>query len=90
MTDRSASAQVQTGQRAPGVDSAKSNRLRRARAIFTCACDMPADERLMFVEDSCGGDVALVELVRSLLRADEGNVSARDYAAFLAWRIGRN
>ena len=80
MTDGSASTQVQTGQRAPTVDPAKSNRLRRARAIFTCACDMPADERLMFVEDSCGGDLALVELVRSLLRADEGGVSAWDCA----------
>ena len=80
MTDCSASTQVQTGQRAPTVDPAKSNRLRRARAIFTCACDMPADERLMFVEDSCGGDLALVELVRSLLRADEGGVSAWDCA----------
>ena len=80
MTDRGASTQVQAGQRAPAVDPAKSNRLRRARAIFTCACDMPADERLMFVEDSCGGDAALVELVRSLLRADEGGVSAWDCA----------
>ena len=78
MTDHIASTHVQTGQRAPAVDPAKSNRLRRARAIFTCACDMPADERLMFVEDSCGGDVALVELVRSLLLADEGGVSAWD------------
>ena len=80
MTDRSASTQVQNGQRAPAVDPAKSNRLRRARAIFTCACDMPADERQMFVEDSCGGDLALVELVRSLLLADEGGVSAWDCA----------
>jgi len=40
---------------APASDAA-SVRLRRARAIFTCACDFPAGERRAFVADSCGGD----------------------------------
>ena len=62
------------------LDPARANRLRRARAIFTCACDMPADERPAFGEDSCGGDVALQELVRSLLVADAGSGSAWDCA----------
>jgi serine/threonine protein kinase len=61
-------------------DPARANRLRRARAIFTCACDMPQDERAAFVEDSCGGDAALMELVRSLLVADAGSGSAWDRA----------
>ena len=61
-------------------DPARANRLRRARAIFTCACDMPQDERAAFVEDSCGGDAALMELVRSLLVADAGSGSAWDCA----------
>ncbi|MCX5641076.1 MAG: serine/threonine-protein kinase [Planctomycetota bacterium] len=80
MTDFGTITQVKGSELSPTSDPAKSNRLRRARAIFTCACDMPADERVMFVEDSCGGDLALQELVRSLLRADEGGVSAWDCA----------
>jgi serine/threonine-protein kinase len=41
---------------------------------------MPQDERAAFVEDSCGGDAALMELVRSLLVADAGSGSAWDCA----------
>ena len=62
------------------VDPARANRLRRARAIFTCACDMPAEERAAFIEDSCGGDIALSELVHSLLAADQGSCAAWDCA----------
>ena len=65
---------------ARSADPARANRLRRARAVFTCACDLPAAERRAFVEDSCGGDAALVELVRSLLAADEEHGSAWDCA----------
>ena len=61
-------------------DPARANRLRRARAIFTCACDMPQDERAAFIEDSCGGDASLMGLVRSLLVADAGSGSAWDCA----------
>ena len=53
---------------------------RRARAIFTCACDMPPEERPSFVQDSCGGDVDLLDLVVSLIRADEDSGSAWDCA----------
>jgi serine/threonine protein kinase len=45
-------------------------RLKRARAIFAVACDYPADERPAFVQDSCGDDVLLRELVTNLLAAD--------------------
>jgi serine/threonine-protein kinase len=62
------------------VDPARANRLRRARAIFTCACDMPPEERAAFIDDSCGGDLALSELVRSLLVADQGSCPAWDCA----------
>lgn len=62
------------------ADPARSNRLRRARAIFTCACDMPREERGAFVEDACGDDGALLSLVRSLLAADEDSGSAWDCA----------
>ena len=72
--------ETQQTMEARALDPARANRLRRARAIFTCACDMPADERPAFVEDSCGGDVALQELVRSLLVADAGSGSAWDCA----------
>ena len=61
-------------------DPSRAHRLRRARAIFTCACDMPPEERPVFVEDSCGGDASLLELVMSLIRADEESVSAWDCA----------
>jgi serine/threonine-protein kinase len=61
-------------------DPARAHRLRRARAIFTCACDMPAEERPSFVQDSCGGDADLVDLVISLIRADEDSGSAWDCA----------
>lgn len=61
-------------------DPARAHRLRRARAIFTCACDMPAEERRSFVQDSCGGDADLVDLVISLIRADEDSGSAWDCA----------
>lgn len=61
-------------------DPTRANRLRRARAIFTCACDMPQDERVAFIEDACGGDASLLELVRSLLLADAGSGSAWDCA----------
>jgi serine/threonine-protein kinase len=65
---------------ARSADPSRANRLRRARAVFTCACDLPVAERRAFVEDSCGGDAALVELVRSLLAADEEHGSAWDCA----------
>ena len=61
-------------------DPSRAHRLRRARAIFTCACDMPPEERPVFVQDSCGGDAVLLELVMSLIRADEESVSAWDCA----------
>jgi serine/threonine-protein kinase len=61
-------------------DPSRAHRLRRARAIFTCACDMPRDERPVFVQDSCGGDAALLDLVLSLIRADEESDSAWDCA----------
>jgi serine/threonine-protein kinase len=41
---------------------------------------MPPEERLVFAQDSCGGDAALLELVMSLIRADEESVSAWDCA----------
>jgi serine/threonine-protein kinase len=41
---------------------------------------MPPEERPVFVEDSCGGDASLLELVMSLIRADEESVSAWDCA----------
>ena len=52
-------SQIQQPAESRPVDPARANRLRRARAIFTCACDMPADERAAFIEDACGGDGAL-------------------------------
>ena len=61
-------------------DPSRAHRLRRARAIFTCACDMPPEERPSFVQDSCGGDVDLLDLVVSLIRADEDSGSAWDCA----------
>ena len=60
------------------ADPARVNRLRRARAVFSCACDMPAEERGTFVEDACGDDSALLSLVRALLTADAGSGSAWD------------
>jgi serine/threonine protein kinase len=45
-------------------------RLRRARAIFACACELPDGERAEYVSDSSGGDAALSQLVHQLLRAD--------------------
>lgn len=73
-------SQIQQPAESRPVDPARANRLRRARAIFTCACDMPADERAAFIEDACGGDGALQGLVRSLLAADAGSGSAWDCA----------
>ena len=61
-------------------DPSRAHRLRRARAIVTCACDMPPEERPSFVQDSCGGDVDLLDLVVSLIRADEDSGSAWDCA----------
>jgi len=61
-------------------DPSRAHRLRRARAIFTCACDMPPEERPVFVQDSCGDDAGLLELVLSLIRADEDSGSAWDCA----------
>jgi len=61
-------------------DPSRAHRLRRARAIFTCACDMPPEERPSFVQDSCGGDADLLDLVVSLIRADEDCGSAWDCA----------
>ena len=73
-------AQIDERAVAAPADPSKANRLRRARAIFTCACDMPRDERMAFVEDACGDDGALLSLVRSLLAADEDSGSAWDCA----------
>jgi len=70
---------IQDREAAP-ADAGKSNRLRRARAIFTCACDMPREERVAFVEDACGEDASLLALVRALLVADEDSGSAWDCA----------
>lgn len=78
MIDASGMSSALEVERMPASDPSRAHRLRRARAIFTCACDMPADERLMFVDDSCGSDLNLRALVRSLLRADGGNVPAWD------------
>ena len=41
---------------------------------------MPPEERPSFVQDSCGGDVDLLDLVVSLIRADEDSGSAWDCA----------
>jgi serine/threonine protein kinase len=65
------------------TSDAASVRLRRARAIFTCACDFPAGERRAFVADSCGDDEALRAFVMQLLAADEG-------AGELAWDAGES
>lgn len=69
-------------ERGPAVeaDVSKANRLRRARAIFSVACDMPREERAAFVEDACGPDAALLGLVRALLVADEDSGAAWDCA----------
>ena len=45
-------------------------RLKRARAIFAVACDYPVEERHALVQDSCGDDALLCELVMNLLAAD--------------------
>ena len=60
------------------ADPARVNRLRRARAVFSCACDMPVDERRAFAEDACGDDSALLSLVTALLGADADSGSAWD------------
>lgn len=77
-TPRSIDRPAARGTTAP---DAASLRLRRARAIFTCACDFPADERRAFVADSCGDDEALRSFVMQLIAADAG-------AGGLAWDAG--
>ncbi len=48
-------------------------RHRRAKEIFLEAVNLPAEERPAFLERASGGDAALVDEVRSLLREDDAS-----------------
>jgi serine/threonine-protein kinase len=56
----------------------------RAKTLFLQACELPTEEREGFLADACGGDVELVDRVRSLLvaseRADGVEAMAEDLA----------
>jgi len=59
----------------------QQTRLRRARAIFSCACELPAEDRAEYVADSSGDDEALHQLVVQLLAMDEESGSVWDCEA---------
>jgi serine/threonine protein kinase len=62
--------------------SANATTIRRARAVFQCALELEGDERRLFVEDACGGDTELEQLVLRLLAADEAEPESFGASAF--------
>src|SRR5512136_2822083 len=45
----------------------EAERWRRVEALYNSALKIPADQRVAFLEDSCGGDTSLRQEVESLI-----------------------
>lgn len=56
--------------------SSSPTTIRRARAVFQCALELDGEERMLFVEDACGGDEELEQLVLKLLALDEDDAGS--------------
>jgi len=62
--------------------NASATTIRRARAVFQCALELKRDERKVFVEDACGGNAELEQLVIRLLAVDDTEPESFGESAF--------
>ena len=62
--------------------NASPTTIRRARAVFQCALELYGEERMLFVQDACGGDDELEQLVLKLLALDEDDSGSFGASAF--------